>query len=46
VLPPPVATRISPLSLIPSEIFGLPIVAWIGIVIFLVIFLLVYGHSL
>jgi uncharacterized protein len=45
-LPPPAPAQISLLSLVPREIFGLPIVAWIGIVIFLVIFLLIYGHSL
>ena len=36
---------ISMLSLIPSEIFGLPIVAWIGIVIYLpILFLLLSAY--
>jgi len=43
--PPPPAS-ISPMSLIPREPFGLPIVAWVGIAIFIFILVLLYGTSL
>jgi carbon monoxide dehydrogenase subunit G len=43
--PPPPAT-VSMWSLIPREPFGLPIVAWIGAVLFLFVLLLLYGGSL
>ncbi len=42
--PPPAA--ISPLSLIPREPFGLPIVAWVGLAIFIFILVLLFGTSL
>jgi carbon monoxide dehydrogenase subunit G len=43
---PPAPARVSMLSLIPAEPFGLPIVAWIGGVIFLFILLLIFGSYL
>lgn len=50
-VPPPATfdaapAKISMLSLIPSELFGLPIVAWIGIAIFLPIFFLIFSAYL
>ena len=50
-VPPPATfstppANISVFSLIPSEIFGLPIVAWIGIAIFLPIFFLIFSAYL
>jgi uncharacterized protein len=41
-LPPP-PSAISPLALIPREPFGLPLVAWIGGVIYLFILILILG---
>jgi hypothetical protein len=40
------APQVSLLDLIPREPFGVPIVAWIGIVIFLLIVALVFGGAL
>ncbi len=40
--PPPTPGAISMLSLIPSELFGLPIVAIIGIVIYIPIFIMIF----
>jgi carbon monoxide dehydrogenase subunit G len=40
------APRLSLLDLVPREPFGVPIVAWIGIIIFLFIVVLVFGSSL
>ena len=40
-VPPP--AQISPLSMVPREPFGLPLVAWIGGAVFLVILLLLFG---
>ncbi len=42
-LPPAAAAQI---SLMPREPLGLPVVAWVGIVIFLLILLLVFGSSI
>jgi carbon monoxide dehydrogenase subunit G len=44
--PPPRPATVSPLALIPREPFGLPIVAWVGGAIFVVILLLLFGPSL
>jgi carbon monoxide dehydrogenase subunit G len=44
--PPPPPARISMLSMIPSEFFGLPIIAWVGIGIFFLIFVLVFSAYL
>jgi uncharacterized protein len=41
--PPPPPAAISPLALVPREPFGLPLVAWIGGVIYLVIVILILG---
>ncbi|MCL2427618.1 MAG: carbon monoxide dehydrogenase subunit G [Alphaproteobacteria bacterium] len=47
---PPAAAQpaggISPLSLIPREPLGLPIVAWVGLALFALILLLLFGPSL
>ena len=43
---PAPAPQISIFDLIPREPMGLPIVAWIGIIIFLAIFILIFGSSL
>jgi len=43
-LPPP--AQISLLSLIPREYRGLPLIAWVGIVIYAAIFILMFGHLL
>jgi len=40
------APRLGLLDLIPREPFGVPIVAWIGVIIFLFIVVLVFGSSL
>lgn len=40
------AGRISPFSVLPREPFGLPIVAWVGLALFVVILLLLFGPSL
>lgn len=44
--PTPPPASISPLSLIPREPFGLPLVAWVGIAIFVIVLLLLFGPSL
>jgi carbon monoxide dehydrogenase subunit G len=44
--PPPPPASISVLALVPREPFGLPIVAWIGGFLFLIVLLLLYGASL
>ena len=41
--PPPPPSSISPLALVPREPFGLPLVAWIGGVIYLLILILILG---
>ena len=41
--PPPPPSAISPLALVPREPFGLPLVAWIGGVIYLFIVILILG---
>jgi carbon monoxide dehydrogenase subunit G len=41
--PPPLPSSIGPLALVPREPFGLPLVAWIGGVIYLVILILILG---
>jgi uncharacterized protein len=41
--PPPPPSSISPLALVPREPFGLPLVAWIGGVIYLFIVILILG---
>ena len=41
--PPPPPSAISPLALVPREPFGLPLVAWIGGVIYLFILILILG---
>ena len=41
--PAPPPARISPLSMVPREPFGLPMVAWIGGAVFIVILLLLFG---
>jgi carbon monoxide dehydrogenase subunit G len=41
--PPPLPSAISPLALVPREPFGLPLVAWIGGVIYLFILILILG---
>lgn len=46
VPPPPAAAAISVFDLIPSELFGLPIVAWIGIAIYAPIALLLLSAYL
>ena len=48
VNPPPVAppSMVSPLALIPREAFGLPIMGWIGIIIFAVILILTLASML
>ena len=38
--------QVSLLDLIPREPFGLPIIGWIGIVLFLLIFILIFGSYL
>ena len=38
--------QVSLLDLIPREPFGLPIIGWIGIVLFLLIFILIFGSLL
>ena len=43
---PPAALRISVLDLIPREPFGMPIVFWIGGVIWLLMFFLIFGSYL
>lgn len=42
----PLAGRINPFSVLPREPFGLPIVAWVGLALFVVILLLLFGPSL
>jgi hypothetical protein len=42
----PEPPSLSLLALVPSEIFGLPIVAWIGGVIYLGILILLFGNLL
>jgi carbon monoxide dehydrogenase subunit G len=44
--PPPAVAQISLFSMLPSEPFGFPIVFWIGGVIWLVIFILIFGSYL
>jgi len=44
-LPPPSAS-ISMLALVPTELFGLPLVAWIGGALYLVILVLLFGSLL
>ena len=44
--PPPPPSAISPLALVPREPFGLPLVAWIGGVIYLFILILILGSLL
>lgn len=46
VPPPPAAPQISVFDLIPRAPLGIPIVGWIGILIFLVIFILIFGSYL
>ena len=41
--PPPPSPALSPLALVPREPFGLPLVAWIGGVIYLFILILILG---
>jgi carbon monoxide dehydrogenase subunit G len=44
--PTQAVAEVSMRDLVPREPFGLPVVAWIGIVIFLVILLLIFGSSI
>jgi carbon monoxide dehydrogenase subunit G len=44
--PAPAVAEVSMRDLVPREPFGLPVIAWIGIVIFLVILLLIFGSSI
>jgi uncharacterized protein len=44
--PPPPPSAISPLALVPREPFGLPLVAWIGGIIYLFILILILGSLL
>ncbi len=44
--PPPAVAQVSLIDLIPREPFGFPIVFWIGGVIWLVIFILIFGSYL
>ena len=44
--PPPPPSAISPLALVPREPFGMPLVAWIGGVIYLFIVILILGSLL
>jgi carbon monoxide dehydrogenase subunit G len=46
VAPKPAPPQLSVFDLLPREPFGLPIVAWVGIVIFLCIFILIFGSYL
>ena len=46
VLPPAAPPQVSLLDLIPRQPFGLPIIGWIGIVLFLLIFILIFGSYL
>jgi carbon monoxide dehydrogenase subunit G len=43
---PPPHSGISPIALIPREPFGLPVVAWIGVAIYLFMLLLILGSML
>jgi len=44
--PPPAVAQISMLDLIPREPFGYPIVFWIGGIIWLAVFILIFGSYL
>jgi uncharacterized protein len=44
--PPPPPSSISMMALVPREVFGLPIAAWVGGAIFLVMLLLILGSLL
>jgi hypothetical protein len=44
--PPPPSSAISVMALVPREPFGLPIVAWLGGVVYLAILILVLGSLL
>ena len=43
---PPPAASISMLALVPTELFGIPLAAWIGGAIYLVILVLLFGSLL